>query len=1101
MPASKPYGALLLLTVASLASLAPLGCRSIEAAQSDHQVEAAIRGCPANAQHDWEDQRILERNREPAHCTLVPYPDVNKALEGDHKSSPYYKSLNGKWKFKWVGNPSERPTDFYKPEYDLGDWQDIVVPSNWQMQGFGTRLYSNVRYPFKANPPFVTGQPPRNFTSYKDRNPVGSYRTEFTVPNDWQGRQVFIHFDGVDSAFYLWVNGCEVGYSQGSRTPAEFNITKYLHKGSNTLAVQVYRYCDGSYLEDQDFWRLSGIYRDVYLFSTPAIHIQDFFVRTELDKDYIDATLMIRPKLKNYGDEKLEGWTVQAQLYDECNEPVFAEPLKRSAGEIVRAWYAGQREPVSYDLLEGEVRNPKKWSAEQPNLYTLVLTLVDNKGNVVEAESCKVGFRKVEITNGRLLVSGVPVLLKGVNRHEHDPDTGHTISIESMVRDIKLMKQNNINAVRTSHYPDTPKWYELCDKYGLYLIDEANLETHGVRALLSNDPGWHGAFVDRAIRMVERDKNHPSVIMWSLGNESGTGPNHAAMAGWIHNYDPTRPVHYEGAQGTPTDPPYVDVISRMYPRIPELREMLENPLERRPIVLCEYAHAMGNSVGNLKEYWDLIGRDNRIIGAFIWDWVDQGFRAFDESGKEYWAYGGDYGDVPNDGNFCCNGLVQPDRKPNPHLYEVKKVYQYIKVTPADLLEGKVIVKNDYDFLNLNFVDILWEVTADGVLLQKGKLPAPALAPKEHTLIAIPFKKPKLQPGTEYWLKIRFTLAEQQPWAPQGHVVAWDQFKLPFDVPPAPRADIASMPPVTLEQSDTAVRVRGEDFAVTIDKQTGVIASLKYDGRELLSNPLVPNFWRVPTDNDRGNGMPRRLGIWKSAGKSRKVTYINVRRLSTQVARIEVDILLPTVDSKYRISYTIYGSGDVIIENSLTPSDDLPELPRFGMQTALPSEFYLLKWYGRGPQENYWDRKTGAAVSVYSGPVEQLVHNYVRPQENGNRTDVRWAALTNDKGAGLLVVGMPLLNISVWPYTMEDLEQAEHTNELPRRDIITLNIDYKQMGVGGDDSWGARPHEEYRLPAKPYSYSFRLRALTGKEKSLSSLSKHVFPDMRTKKPKD
>jgi beta-galactosidase len=1042
----------------------------------------------------------------------VPYSDVKTAWESEREKSPFYKSLNGKWKFNWVSRPSDRPAEFYKLDYDVEGWDEIEVPSNWQLKGYGVPIYTNVTYPFNPLPPTIMNENPPEYTSAKLNNPVGSYRREFVIPKGWDGRQVYIHFDGVKSAFYLWVNGEKVGYSQGSMTPTEFNITKYLQEGKNVLAVEVYRWSDGSYLEDQDMWRLSGIYRDVYLFSTPSVHIFDFFVQTDLDEKYRDAKLIIRPKLKSVEEMNLDGWTVQGQLYDAKGKAMFPKPLEVEAGKIVRAWFGGQNEPVQYDMLTGEVKNTKKWTAETPYLYTLVLALVDPSNNVIEAESCKVGFREVEINNGRLLINGEKVLLKGVNRHEHDPDYGRAVPVSRMIEDIKILKQNNINAVRTSHYPNHPKWYELCDEYGIYLIDEANLETHQAGAYFSNQPKWHGAFVDRAVRMVERDKNHPSVIIWSLGNESGCGPNHAAMAGWMHDYDPTRPIHYEGAQGEPKDPSYVDMRSRMYARIWDLEEMLENTQDLRPIVLCEYAHAMGNSVGNFKKYWDLIEQDNRLIGGFIWDWADQGLRKKSEDGKEFWAYGGDFGDVPNDGNFCCNGLVQPDRKPNSHLYEVKKVYQYIKIEPVDLLAGKIKIRNMYDFVSLDFVDVHWDLSADDQVLIHGKIDGLSLKPNEEIGVTCGFEKFPLAAGTEYWLNISFVLKEDTSWADKGHVVAWEQFKMPFEVPAGKQVDVSKMDGLKLEESEERVTVTGKDFLVAVGKKSGLIESFKTSGeertvsvirgdeteqsgrmvyKELMISPLVPNFWRAPIDNDRGNGMPKRLGTWKETGRKREVKNIKAIQISDQAVKIEVEMALTSVDSTYFATYLVFGSGDVVVKVDFTPGKELPELPRFGMQMQMSRSYNQMNWYGRGPHESYWDRKTSAAVGIYSGGVPEQTHLYVRPQENGNKTDVRWAAFTNKEGKGLLIIGEPLLNVSAWDYTMEELEKAEHIHELPRGRTVVLNIDYQQMGVGGDDSWGARTHEEYRLPAKKYSYSFRLKALTGEEESLSLLSKQVF----------
>ncbi|UCC97929.1 MAG: DUF4981 domain-containing protein [Phycisphaerales bacterium] len=1013
---------------------------------------------------DWEDPEVVGINKEPGHCTLVPYRDIQEALKAERKASPFYKSLNGNWKFHWARKPADRPVDFYKPDYDLSDWAEIPVPANWQMHGYGIPIYLNVPYPFPPNPPYI----PHNY------NPVGSYRRAFTIPSTWREHQIILHFDGVKSAFYVWVNGRKVGYSQDSMMPAEFNVTRYLKPGDNTLAVEVYRWSDGSYLEDQDMWRLSGIYRNVYLFATPQVHIRDFFVRTDLDDSYTNATLMIRPKIVNYAGQDLAGWNIQAQLYDSQNNPVLSAPLSRTVASIIDEAYP-QRDNVKFALLEAEVKAPRKWSDETPYLYTLVLTLKDSGGRVVEIESCRVGFREVEIKEGQLFVNGKSIKLFGVNRHEHDPDHGRAIPISRMIQDIELLKQHNINAVRTSHYPDDPTWYDLCDEYGIYLIDEANLESHGLKGYLSNVATWHNAFVERAVRMVERDKNHASVIMWSLGNETGCGPNHAAMAAWIKDYDPTRPIHYEGAQGRPKDPYYVDVISRMYARIPEIIRLATDPVDDRPMVLCEYAHAMGNSVGNLKEYWDAIRSHKRLIGGFIWDWADQGLRKKSPDGKEFWAYGGDYGDNPNDGNFCCNGLVQPDRKPNPSLYEVKKVYQRIHVTPVDAKAGRFRVRNEYDFSDLSFTKIRWELSADGKVIQQDTWPRISVAPGAEQNIKISFEKPNLRGGAECWLKMSFALVHDTSWAKKEHVVAWDQFKIPFDAPDAEVVKVDAMPPLELKQTAEKIAVSGKSFEVTFGKNSGVLESFAFNGERLIVSPLVPNFWRVPIDNDNGNRMPKRLGVWRDAGPCRTVKTIQAEQVKPQVVRVTTEAGISVgQNSTCKSVYTVYGSGDIVVETSVNPrGGNLLKLPRFGMQMAVPGRFDTLTWLGRGPHETYWDRKTGAAFGLYSGPVDENIHTYVRPQENGNKSDVRWMALTDRDGTGLLVVGMPTIDVSAWPFTMADLESAEHIHELPQRDIITVNLDYKQMGVGGDDSWGARTHPEYTLPARAYRYSFRL----------------------------
>ena len=1034
---------------------------------------------------DWENPDVIGINKEPGHCTLIPYADARSALEGKRETSPFYKSLDGQWKFNWVEKPAERPVDFYRIDYNDADWKEIPVPANWQMHGYGRPIYLNMRHPFPANPPHIP----------HDYNPVGSYRRQFAIPADWDGRDVFIHFDGVKSAFYLWVNGQKVGYSQGSMTPAEFDITEYLLPGDNTVAAEVYRWSDGSYIEDQDMWRLSGIYRSVYLFSTPKVHISDFFVRCDLDEKYKDGIIKIRPKITTSPGQDLKGWTVQAQLYDDQKRPVLDNHLSKDVLGIINEKYP-QRDNVKFALMEGKVADPKKWSDEFPNLYTLVLTLKNAKGDVVETESCRVGFRTVEIKDGRLLVNGRSVKLFGVNRHEHDPDHGRAVPVSRMIQDIKLLKQNNINAVRTSHYPDSPVWYDLCDRYGIYLIDEANLESHALGGYFSNNPTWHTAFVERAIRMVERDKNHPSVIFWSLGNESGCGPNHAAMAAWIKEYDPTRPIHYEGAAGKPKDYWYVDMISRMYARIPEIIRLATDPIDNRPMVLCEYSHAMGNSVGNLKEYWDAIRSHKRLIGGFIWDWADQGLRKKAADGKEFWAYGGDFGDNPNDGNFCCNGLVQPDRKPNPSLHEVKKVYQRIWVEPVDALAGRVRIRNEYDFADLSFVDTQWELTCNGKVLQKGTLDKLPLAPDSEQEAVIPFEKPQLEAGAEYWLKVSFSLAEDLPWAERGYVVAWDQFQIPFDVPAVTRIDVTKMAPLELDESNEAITVSTQAIEVRVGKASGAIESFKFLGGELMASPLVPNFWRPPIDNDNGNGMPRRLGAWRQAGPNRKVIAVKAEQVKPQVVRITAECTLPAVNnSKYTNTYTIYGSADVVVQSSIEPAGDgLPNMPRFGMQMAIRREFGMMSWLGRGPHETYWDRKTSGAVGLYSGAVSEQIHMYVRPQETGNKTDVRWLALTNGFGVGILAVGMPTLSVSAWPWTMQELESAKHTNDLAPAKAVTVNLDYRQMGVGGDDSWGARTHPEYTLPAKTYSYRFLIRPYTTKMGKVQTVAGRVLPEV-------
>lgn len=1021
---------------------------------------------------DWENPAFIGENKEPAHGTLVPYADEAAARKAVPEASPWYRSLNGDWKFHWVAKPADRPRKFHKPDFDDSAWAVLPVPSNWEMHGYGVPIYTNIPYPFPADPPRIP----------HDNNPVGSYRTSFDVPEAWDGRQVFIQFGGVMSAFYLWINGEKVGYSQDSMTPAEFNITKYVKPGRNVLAAEVYRWCDGSYLEDQDMWRLSGIYRDVCLFSTPTVHLRDFEIRAELDDACRDADLRITAKLHNYGDAPAGAHSVEVTLLNGSGKPVGGKPLTSATVSEVPAG----RETVARMRLG--LLNPAKWTAETPNLYQVLLTLKDADGRVLEVEQCRVGFRKIEIRNGRFLVNGVPIRFRGVNRHEHDPARGKAITVESMLRDIELMKRHNINTVRTSHYPDDPRWYELCSRYGLYVIDEANIESHGMGydldKTLGNKPEWEAAHVARVEAMVERDKNHACIVAWSLGNEAGSGCNFVAAANAIRRLDPTRPIHYERMNEV------ADFDSYMYPKLHQLKAYAEAS-PNRAVFMCEYAHAMGNSVGNLQDYWDLIEAYPNLVGGCIWDWVDQALYKTAQDGTTFLAYGGDFGDTPNDGIFCCNGLIHADRRLNPHIHEVKQVYRRVKTVPG-AAPGLVRIRNAYDFVSTGFLDGSWQLTVDGEVVQEGPLPHLDLAPGEEREVDLSVAKPELIPGSEALLTVSFALAKDAPWAPRGHVVAWDQFAAPWTAPAAPPVDADDLPAVKLAETDAAFTVTGKTFRVTVGKASGAIESLVSDGEELLASPLVPNFWRAPIDNDNGNKMPSRLGVWRRAGQDRAVAKVAARHLSPQVVEIVVEARLAAEGARLRQAYTVYGSGDVVVGNRLEPGEGLPDIPRLGMQGALPKAFDTLTWYGRGPHESYADRKTGAAVGLYSAAVEDQIHHYVRPQENANKTDVRWLALTDARGAGLLAVGMPLLEGSAWPYTQDDLESAAHDFELPRRDTVTLNLDYRQMGVGGDDSWGAPIHPEYTIPAQPCAWRLRIRPLRPGDVP-ADLARAVFPE--------
>lgn len=1028
--------------------------------------------------NDWENPAVFQRNCQPSHATLMPYDDHRQALELARYASPNCRLLNGKWKFYWVNKPADRPVDFYRCDYDVSKWDEITVPSNWQLAGYGKPIYTNVDHPWwdvaKPEPPQI----PHEF------NPVGSYRTDFELPSDWKNRKVFMVFDGVESAFYIWVNGQKVGYSQDSYTPAEFDISDYLEPGNNTIAVEVYRFCDGSYIEDQDFWRLSGIFRDVYLYSTPKVHIRDFHAVADLDGKYRHGKLEITAAIANYSDETKTGYTLEAVLYD-GSEEVLAEPL---IGEITSI--KSSRE-VTLSLKQ-KALNPRKWTAETPNLYKLLLTLRNASGKVIEHVSCHVGFRNVRLKGGQMLVNGKAILIKGVNRHEHDECTGRTVSTESMIRDIKLMKQNNINAVRTSHYPNMPQWYDLCDEYGIYLFDETNLESHAYWERFTNDPAWKAAFVDRANNMVQRDKNHPSIIAWSLGNEAGYGPNHDAMAKHVRRVDATRLVNYccnnDFVKAS-------DIRGNSYISPDYLESMAKQKGHAQPVIMNEYAHAMGNSVGNLHKYWDLIEKYRQLQGGFIWEWADHGLQKMDSEGNLFWAYGGDYGDKPNDGNFCCDGLVRPDRSPNPSLHEVRKIYQYIKTEPVNPEKGEFVVRNEYAFQNLESADILWELTAAGISIQAGSLPCISVEAGNSSEITIPFDISHPDCRGECFLKISYVLSEDKSWASKGHIVAWDQFEIPVDSV-IPIVNKPEMKPLNCDQYTSKIVVNGDCFRVALDCRNGSIESYEAGDDRLIVAPLLPNFWRVPIDNDQGNKMPQRLKIWRTAGRAIEVKNIDVKQLNPGQIRIAVDAKLLTVKSSYKIVYTVYGNGDIVVQSRLRPGEGLPQIPRLGMQMAIPAIYDNMQWYGRGPHETYWDRKSSAAVGVYSATVEESIHNYVYPQENGNRSDVRWMTLTNQQGRGLMVTGMDGLDVSVWPYSMRDLEDARHIHELPRREVLTVNLDYKQMGVGGDDSWGARPHPEYTLRVnREYTWGFHFRYLE-RNSDPHQLSCMNFDDIRT-----
>ena len=1068
------------------------------------------------ASPDWENEQVIQINRDPARASFVPFATVEQARGGNAEKSPWFLSLSSEtaWRFNWVPRPEERPIDFYKPSFDDSKWKTFPVPSNWETHGYGTPVYASSGYIFKIDPPRVTTEPPADFSTFKERNAVGSYRRTFDLPATWNGRRVFVHFDGVQSAFYLWVNGERVGYSQGSMSPAEFDLTVYVRPGKNLIAVEVYRFCDGSYLEDQDMWRLGGIHRDVWLYSTAPVRIRDFTVRTDLDADFRNATLRIEPELAAYDNRPLKGWTVQAELTDPAGKAVFEKPLCHDAEPILNREFKAdimndrtpQRGPRKFGWLDGTVANPAKWTAETPALYRLVLTLHDDKNAVVDAVACDVGFRKIEIRDGRLLLNGQPIRLRGVNRHELDPDRGHAVTLERMVQDVTLMKQANINAVRTCHYPNDPRWYELCDKFGLYVFDEADLETHGTRGKLASDPRWSAAFLDRAVRLAERDKNHPSVIFWSLGNESGYGPNFAAMSAWLHDFDPTRPVHYEGAQGTPRDPETVDVISRFYPRTMDRylnpgmaedadTERPENARwerlinltlidgEHRPILTSEYAHAMGNALGNFKEYWDEIYWHPRLLGGFIWEWADQGVRKKTADGRSFIAYGGDFGDKPNLGAFSLKGVVNADRETTPKYWEVKKVYQPVWVEPREMKPGSVLVRvnNRNHFVNLNEFDVRWSVVCDGATIQQGQMePLDIVAGgyKEVTVPVTAIEGPIA--GAEYWLKLSFITKVKSDWALVGHEVAWEQFKLEVETSPAPVIDSAVTPILTVKESGDLVAITGKIFGIKFSRSSGTLVSLDYGYGELLANSAGPvlQAFRAPTDNDKGFGKWLARD-WRAAGLDklmRTVESLVVTQPAPNVVCVEA-VARSTAAKGFFVHHaiwTIRGDGSLDVENRFEPFGDLPPLPRIGVVMQLSSELENFRWYGRGPGENYIDRHEAAPVGLYSSTVTAQHVAYARPQENGNKEGVRWLTLTDATGRGLMVVaGETPISATALHFSVADLDSAKHAFELKPRPEIFLSLDAKQCGLG-NSSCGPGVLEKYAVSVQPYTLQLSFR---------------------------
>ncbi|KAH6803430.1 glycoside hydrolase family 2 protein [Perilla frutescens var. frutescens] len=1097
---------------------------------------------PNNGHKIWEDPSFIKWRKRDAHVPMHCHESIEGSLKYWYERNkvnilvskeavwddeavaraidcaaywvnnlPFVKSLSGNWKFHLATSPCDAPTEFYDGSFQDSTWDSIPVPSNWQMHGFDRPIYTNVVYPFPLTPPKVP-----------EDNPTGCYRTYFSLPKEWEGRRIFLHFEAVDSAFFTWVNGHPTGYSQDSRLPAEFEITDFCYPcGSdqkNCLAVQVMRWSDGSYLEDQDHWWLSGIHRDVLVLAKPKVFIADYFFKSNLAEDFSCADIQVEVKIdhsemnidsspesgnffKISEDKFIASFTIEAEIFDSGSWNTGNEHPNLLSTSVAHLQLTNS---VDYYLgfigyqLKGKLQMPKLWTAEHPNLYTLVITLKDASGHVVDCESCQVGIRQMAKAPKQILVNGQPVMIRGVNRHEHHPRLGKTNLESCMVQDLLLMKQNNINAVRNSHYPQHQRWYELCDLFGMYMIDEANIETHGFHLSSNvkhptNEPIWAASMLDRVIGMVDRDKNHACIISWSLGNESSYGPNHAALAGWVRGKDSTRLLHYEGGGARTSS---TDIVCPMYMRVWDIVKIAQDPDELRPLILCEYSHSMGNSTGNIQEYWEAIDNTFGLQGGFIWDWVDQALLKEGSDGIKHWAYGGDFGDTPNDLNFCLNGLVWPDRSPHPAMHEVKFVYQPIKIS---LKEGTVKVTNTHFFSTTQELAFHWVVHGDGGELGSGILSLPTIDPQKSFDIkwdASPWYDPWCtSDATEIFLTITAKLLSSTRWAEAGHIVSSAQVQLPVKQNIVPHIIDVNQHGLVTEVLDDSIEVKNSKlWGIKFNKQTGLIESWTVDGFLVMSKGIQPCFWRAPTDNDKGGEAKSYLSKWKLA-KLNNLTFVTesctVVDVSDNLVKIAIVYLGMPNDADKNLSppqaclfkvdlvYSIYGSGDVILECHVKPNSDLPPLPRVGIEFHLDKSMDQIQWYGRGPFECYPDRKAAAHVGLYEQDVSSLHVPYIVPYECSGRADVRWVTFQNKNGRGIYAStygGSPPMQMNASYYGTAELERATRLEELVKGEDIEVHLDHKHMGIGGDDSWSPCVHEKYLVPAVPYSFRIRLSPL-------------------------
>ncbi|WP_428228418.1 glycoside hydrolase family 2 TIM barrel-domain containing protein [Flavobacterium sp.] len=1015
----------------------------------------------------WQNEKINEEHREPMHASYYVFENEVLAAKNDWKASKNYLDLNGIWKFKYVDSPNDLPAAFEKSTFDDTAWDNFKIPASWDVNGYGYPVYTNTTYDFakyiKINPPFV----PTNY------NPTGVYRREITIDKSWEGKDIFLHVGTAKSNLTVWVNGVYVGYGEDGKLPSEFNLNKYVKTGKNSIVLKVMKWSDGSYLECQDFWRMSGITRDTYLVARNKAHLKDYEIIPDLDASYVNGTLKISTEFSDLN--KKDNYTLDVQLKD-------GDKI------IISKVVSALSEKQTFDFA---VNNPKKWSAEIPNLYQIDFILKDKKGTIVEVIHQNVGFRKVEIKGGQLLVNGKAIYIKGVNRHETDPVTGQTVSRERMEEDIKLMKEFNINAVRMSHYPNDEYFYELCDKYGIYVVDEANIESHGmgydITKTLGNKPDWELAHLQRMQRMVERDKNHTSIIIWSMGNEAGNGYNFYRGYLWIKNRDKSRPIQYERATVGAWDGKDLkydwdsDIIDPMYSAPNKMEEYIQaNPNPDRPYIQCEYAHAMGNSMGNFKDYWDVIRKHPNFQGGFIWDMIDQSVYKKQPDGTIVFAYGGDFGpkDVPSDNNFLDNGVFSPDRKPNPHAFEMRNVYQNILTSWENSATATIKVYNEFTFKDLSNVSLQWKLILDGKVANSGAIDNLDINANQSKTYALPIN---LEGKTfkEAFINVTYHLKQDEPFLPKGFEIATEQLAYKGIWKNDIKLEGASK--ITVEKKENSTVFKGDKATITFDKKNGFISGYVFNNQPVLKEgyQLRPNFWRAPNDNDFGALFMEKLVAWKEATENPTLVNWTYTVSKDNKILVKAQYSLPQVSSELELNYEISGNGELLVKEQLNmdKTKEQPILPRFGMEIILPKDFSAMSYYGRGPHENYIDRNYSSQVGLYNQTVSEQFYPYIRPQETGNKTDVRWLELSN-ANLKITVQSDILLAVTALHYLNEDLDDGlkkdqRHSAELKERDLTSLKIDYKQMGVGGIDSWQAWPMEKYLLRDKTYQYQFKI----------------------------